>query len=219
MEKCFFENNTDHEAITVETNKVYLVGELVYDFKKSHKNNDEEFWKSVIKVRRNSGAFDFVPLVVLAKDSQVAKAGDTVEINGAVMTHYKPGRFKSVMMYTMVKEIKKVYNMPHENVVILAGIMSRYVDPVYRVTPLGRRICDFTIQRPHRFKNYTYNLYAIAWGRTASFIASLERGRKIAVKARFQSRIYYKSVDGDESNKVPIRTYEISVVSMLPIEL
>ena len=211
---------TDYEAVTVNTNKVYLIGELVYDFKKSHKNDEEQFVKSVLKVRRNSGAFDFIPLVAFAKDSDAAKAGDTVEVHGAVMTHYEPGRCKKVMMYTMISYIRKVAdNTLHENIVILAGVMSRYVDPIYRITPFGRKICDFTIQRPHRRKDYTYNIYAIAWGKNASFIASLERGSKIAVKARFQSRVYYKSVDGDESNKVPIRTYEISVVSMLPIEL
>lgn len=220
MENRIFENNTDHEVITVNTNKAYLVGELVYDFKESHKNNEEQFWKSVLKVRRASGMFDFVPLVVYARDCHAAKAGDTVEVNGAIMTHYKPGRFKSVLMYTMVRDIRKVAdNTPHENVVIIAGIMSNYVDPIYRVTPFGRKICDFTIQRPRRLKNSTYNIYSIAWGRNASFIASLERGRKIAVKARFQSRVYYKVLGGDNSNTYPVRTYELSVISLLPIEM
>lgn len=212
--------NTNREALFPECNEVYMIGEFLYSCEVSHKNNSTVFYRTVLRVRRNSGEYDYIPLVLEEKDRFVALQGDTVCLKGLVLTHYKPGKFKNVLMYVMVREIEKVpSNTPHENVVYLAGDMSHYVEPDLRMTPLGRQICDFVVQRKHRTRDYTYNISCVGWGRTAKLISCIEKGRKIAIKGRFQSRVYWKAVNGDELNKIPIRTHEISVTKLLRIHI
>lgn len=212
--------NTNREVLSPETNEVFMVGDFLYSCEESHRNNGTIFYRTVLRSMRNSGEFDYIPLVLEEKDKFVAMQGDTVHLKGVVLTHYKPGKFKSVLMYVMVREIEKVpSNTPHENIVYLAGDMSRYVEPDLRMTPLGRQICDFVVQRKHRTRDYTYNISCVAWGRTAKLIFCIGKGRKIAIKGRFQSRVYWKTVDGDELNKIPIRTHEISVTKILRVRI
>ena len=207
--------NTNREVLTPDTNEVYMVGEMLYSCEESHRNNGTIFYRTVLKVRRNSGELDYVPLVLEEKDKTVAFKDDTVRLKGLVLTHYKPSKYKNVLMYVMVREIEKVpSNTPHENVVYLAGDMSHYLEPDLRVTPLGRQICDFVVQRKHRTRDYTYNISCVGWGRTAKLISCIEKGRKIAIKGRFQSRVYW-----DELHKLPIRTHEISVTKLLRIHI
>lgn len=212
--------NTNREVLTPDTNEVYMVGELLYSCEESHRNNGTIFYRTVLKVRRNSGEFDYVPLVLEEKDKTVAFKDDTVRLKGLVLTHYKPSRYKNVLMYVMVRQIEKVPSSTlHENVVYLAGDMSHYVEPDLRVTPLGRQICDFVVQRKHRTRDYTYNISCVGWGRMAKLISCIGKGRKIAIKGRFQSRVYWKAENGDELNKIPIRTHEISVTKLLRVRI
>lgn len=209
--------NMDHETVDMNCNEVRLVGCFKFTSRPSHINGGVQFYENVLEVMRTSGVKDFVPIVLLSKDSAVATIGDTVEAQGTVMTHYQPEKIKKNKMYVMVKSIEKVLpDTPHENVVTLAGEISHYVESKYRYTPRGRRICDFIIQRPHRTKAYTYNLYAIAWGKNAELVHCFEKGKKIAIRGRFQSRVYEKSIDG---NEIYVRTHEISVVKLLAIKL
>lgn len=206
----------EQEALEWGTNRVKVVGILVYPFKKSHFLNGAQFYKTVVRSTRNSGVYDYIPVMAISPYADL-KAGDTVRLEGGVYTHYKPAKFKNVMMYVMIKELEQVApETQHENEVFLAGDKSCYVDSRLRGTSLGRLICDFVIQKPHRTKGYTYNYYCIAWGKTARYIDCLERGKKIAIKGRFQSRNYYKN-DPDTKVDVLVRTYEISVTTMLPI--
>ena len=212
--------NTNREVLIPETDEVFLVGDFIYSCEESHRNNGTIFYRTVLRTMRNSGEFDYVPLVLDEKDKLVAMQDDTVRLKGSVLTHYKPGKYKNVLMYVMVREIEKVpSNTPHENVVYLAGDMSHYVEPDLRVTPLGRQICDFVVQRKHRTRDYTYNISCVGWGRTAKLISCIEKGRKIAIKGRFQSRVYWKAENGDELNKIPIRTHEISVTKLLRVRI
>ena len=212
--------NTNREVLTPDTNEVYMVGEMLYSCEESHRNNGTIFYRTVLKVRRNSGELDYVPLVLEEKDKTVAFKDDTVRLKGLVLTHYKPSKYKNVLMYVMVREIEKVpSNTPHENVVYLAGDMSHYLEPDLRVTPLGRQICDFVVQRKHRTRDYTYNISCVGWGRTAKLISCIGKGRKIAIKGRFQSRVYWKVENGEELHTIPIRTHEISVTKLLRIHI
>ncbi len=215
-----YTENTNREVLSLDTNEAFMTGEFLYSCQESHRNNGTVFYRTVLKVRRTSGELDYVPLVLEERDKDVAIEGDTVSLKGTVLTHYKPGRYKNLLMYVMVREIQKVpSSVQHENVVFLAGDMSHYIEPELKRTLFGRQICGFVIQRKHRTRNYTYNIPCIGWGRTARLISCIEKGGKIALKGRFQSRVYWKVVDGDEFNKIPVRTHEISVMKLLCVEI
>lgn len=208
----------DRKVLTLEANQALLVGEVLEGFTPSHVFKGKQFFKNVLRVMRNSGTYDFVPIISVSPYPEI-KEGDTVSIEGSVYTHYKPDKYKSVKLYVMINKLRKVgAKTPHQNDIFIAGVMSRYVDPYLRRTPFGRTLCEFVIQKPHSIKDYTYNIYCIAWGKTAQYVNCLTRGQKIGLQGRFQSRDYVKCV-AETNENISIRTYEISVMEMLPIKV
>lgn len=95
------------------------------------------------------------------------------------------------------------------NEAFLEGYLCR--KPYYRVSPLGREICDImlAVNRIHGKSDY---IPCIAWGRNAKFVSNLAIGSKIDVRGRLQSRNYKKILpDGNCELRV---AYELSVMSM-----
>lgn len=93
------------------------------------------------------------------------------------------------------------------NEVKFDGIIAQ--DVTRRITPKGRTIADFVVS------NYCKGLYSfivcVAWGRKADMLKLANKGERISIKGRFQSREYQKNID---ENTIEIRTaYEISVGS------
>ena len=96
-----------------------------------------------------------------------------------------------------------------DNSVTLEGFVCR--QPVHRISPLGREICDVMLAVNRRYGKSDY-IPCIIWGRSAAFAASLPPGSRIRVNGRFQSRDYRKQTAG---GAYEMRTaYEISVSSI-----
>ncbi len=95
------------------------------------------------------------------------------------------------------------------NEAFLEGYLCR--KPYYRVSPLGREICDImlAVNRIHGKSDY---IPCIAWGRNAKFVSTLKVGSKIDVRGRLQSRSY-KKIMSDGSCELKV-AYELSIRSM-----
>ncbi len=96
-----------------------------------------------------------------------------------------------------------------KNDVLLEGFLCR--QPYYRVSPLGREICDImlAVNRIHGKSDY---IPCIAWGRNARFVSTLDVGSKLTLRGRLQSRNYKKTLP-DGSCELRI-AYELSVMSI-----
>ena len=93
------------------------------------------------------------------------------------------------------------------NVIELCGYICK--DPIFRVTPFNRQICDLLLAVNRQYGKSDY-IPCICWGRNAEFVSSLPVGSKINVAGRIQSREYNKQIEGVE---LPIKkiAYEVSV--------
>lgn len=178
----------------------------------NHESNGEDFYKTFITVRRTSGTFDTLPVVISDRiiDMKEIKVGDCVMITGQVRSHNLHIGEKSKLELFIFTENIEIYEneeeLPFNNDVVLRGFICK--EPIYRVTPLGREITDVLIAINRAYGKSDY-IPCIAWGRNARFVGGLETGEHIQIQGRFQSREYTKKIS---DNEIETRVaYEVSV--------
>lgn len=193
-------------------NNITVFGLVAEEPAFNHEANGEDFYKTFITVRRTSGAFDTLPVVISDRiiDMKEIKVGDCVMITGQVRSHNLHIGEKSKLELFIFTEIIEVYENevepPFDNDVVLRGFICK--EPIYRVTPLGREITDVLIAVNRAYGKSDY-IPCIVWGRTAKFVGHLPVGTHIEMTGRFQSRPYAKKISEDEiENRV---AYEVSV--------
>lgn len=164
----------------------------------------EPFYSFDLSVKRDSGTEDMIP--VNASELIVGKlrAGDTICLSGQIRTYNKTidGKGKLVVVFFAL-EVQEYER--DKNEVELTGYFCK--TPNYRVTPLGRDICDVLLAVNGERGKSAY-IPLIIWGRTARHIGTLDIGAHVSVRGRFQSRKYTKVVGAETVSKT---AYEVSV--------
>lgn len=198
-----------------EKNMIVISGELISGFEFSHIVNMEKFYSGTLKVRRESGAFDFVPLIVSEAlfDMKNPHFGERLKIKGQFRSYNKciEGKNK-LILFVFAFDIEPCAENENDNEIVLDGYICK--ETTYRGTPLGREISDIfiAVNRAHKKSDY---IPCIAWGRNARYAARLSSGTRIKIHGRIQSREYKKKM-GDEYE---IRTaYEVSISKMEVLE-
>ena len=92
------------------------------------------------------------------------------------------------------------------NLVHMIGYVCK--KPIYRETPLGKRITDLHIAVKRSYGKSDY-IPCITWERNALYADTFEIGQKIEITGRIQSRKYMKRIS--ESEYVEKIAYEVSV--------
>ncbi len=193
------------------TNQAIVAGEVISDFQFSHEIFGEGFYKLRIKVKRLSDAFDEIPLLVSDRLVDVNQncIGKKLEAKGQFRSYNKHENEKNHLILSLfVRELEWIdsYENHKPNYIMLDGYICK--EPIYRMTPLGREICDILLAVNRAYGKSDY-IPCICWGRNARFAGNLEIGAHIQVLGRIQSRKYQKKIG---ENEVISRTaYEISV--------
>lgn len=193
----------------MENNRIALAGEIISDFQFSHETYGEGFYLFDLKVNRFSENFDVLPVMVSERLVNVKQSGigATVKVEGQLRSFNKHVDDKThTILSVFVNGIDNLEELWFENGIELQGFICK--EPIYRKTPKGKDICDFTlaVNRPYRKTDY---IPCIAWGRDAIFMGSQEVGTEVKIEGRFQSREYAKKLENGESE---IRTaFEVSV--------
>ena len=193
------------------TNQAIVAGEVISDFQFSHEIFGEGFYKLRIKVKRLSDAFDEIPLLVSDRLVDVNQncIGQKLEAKGQFRSYNKHENEKNHLILSLfVRELEWIdsYENHKPNYIMLDGYICK--EPIYRMTPLGREICDILLAVNRAYGKSDY-IPCISWGRNARFAGNLEIGAHIQVLGRIQSRKYQKKIG---ENEVISRTaYEISV--------
>jgi primosomal replication protein N len=193
------------------TNQAIVAGEVITEFTFSHEIFGEGFYTVKIQVRRLSDATDEIPLLVSERLVDVTKnyIGKKLEAKGQFRSYNKHISEKNHLILSLfVRELEWIdsYENRKPNYILLDGYICK--EPVYRMTPLGREICDILLAVNRAYGKSDY-IPCICWGRNARFAGNLEIGAHIQVLGRIQSRKYQKKVG---ENEVIQRTaYEISV--------
>lgn len=202
----------------IDNNKVYLQGEVATDPIFSHSAFDEDFYTFNLKVARLSGQYDILPINISShmtgfKDIVL---GAHVALNGQFRSHnmLDENNKSRLILSVFCKELCECDENLNPNVVELNGYICK--DPIFRVTPFNRQICDVLMAVNRQYNKSDY-IPCICWGRNAEYVSSLPVGTKILITGRIQSREYSKTLVGIE---VPVKkvAYEVSVSKIIEEE-
>nr|WP_289290400.1 single-stranded DNA-binding protein [Sporofaciens musculi] len=200
----------------IESNQVSIMGDIVSPFVFKCETHGTKFYKAKVNVRRNSGEIDILPLVISDElvDTSQEYTGQFVLINGQYRSYNQQDgdkrRLKLFIFGQGVELIGKEPDTAAANHIFLDGYICK--EPLYRETPLGRRITDIllAVNRPYGESDY---IPCICWGKGAELAAGLEVGAHVQIVGRIQSREYMKKLTETEAEKRI--AYEVSVKSIL----
>lgn len=202
-----------------ENNSKITICGLITEPEFNHNSNGENFYKAFVTVRRTSGAFDILPVIISDRiiDMNEIKVDDCVMIVGQIRSrniHIGEKHKLELFIFTEIIEIyENEVEAPFNNDVTFNGFICK--EPNYRKTPLDREITDVLIAVNRAYGKSDY-IPCITWGRTAKFVGNLPVGTHIEVTGRFQSREYTKKISEDE---VETRVaYEVSIGRVEVIE-
>lgn len=192
-----------------ENNDAFLKGIIDGKFEYSHDVFGEKFYTTNIKVERESGSVDTIPIMVSERLVDISEdlTDVCVKISGSFRSYNKNiGENRKLVLSVFVREFEILGNFEsNDNTIYLEGFICK--PPVYRKTPFGREIADLLIavNRPYGKSDY---IPSICWGRNARFASRLEVGEKVELHGRIQSREYQKKTNGNVETRV---AYEVSV--------
>ena len=195
----------------INNNQVEVAGEIISTFEYSHEIFGEGFYMVKLLVNRLSEATDEIPLMISERLVDVTKdcRGKYLRAFGQFRSYNKhEENHNHLILSVFVRDLEFLDSMEDvkPNQIQLDGFICK--QPVYRMTPLGREICDILLAVNRSYGKSDY-IPCICWGRNARFAGSLEIGARIELVGRIQSREYQKRISDFEVVK---RTaYEVSV--------
>ena len=191
-------------------NQILLRGNLYSCPEFSHENHGKVFLRFLLEVPRLSGTSDLLPVIAEkgVMESADISNGSIVSISGQIRTHnQRCNGHRHLLVFVFASSITCESGLP-VNDVSLDGIICR--PPVFRMTPLGREICDVMLAVPRAFHRSDY-LPCIMWGRTAKEVSRCSVGDQLKLSGRFQSRSYTKTTETGIEQKT---AYEISALTV-----
>ena len=192
-------------------NKVMVNGVVKGKAKFDHEVLGEKFYTVLVGVKRRSGVEDNVPVLVSERlwDVNTDHSGERVAVEGEFRSKNMSVDGKSRVLLKVFA--KKICEEPQgavendENQIVMNGYICK--QPSYRMTPLGREICDvmLAVNRGNGKSDY---IPCIVWGRNAKYMADRKVGEQFCISGRIQSREYTKMTE--EMSEIRI-AYEVSV--------
>lgn len=193
-------------------NRAELCGFVSEPPEYSHESRGLRFYVFPLETLRLSGTSDSLNIVVRESMlSEVPPLGERVRVEGELRTfNNRSGTGSRLVLTVYARELEASYG-PDENRILLTGAICKA--PSYRVTPMGREICDIILAVGRRYRRSDY-IPVIAWGMQAREIASCPVGTQLSVRGRLQSREYTKVIDGESYQR---RAFEVSAADILPL--
>ena len=195
----------------INNKQVEVAGEIISTFEYSHEIFGEGFYMVKLLVNRLSEATDEIPLMISERLVDVTKdcRGKYLRAFGQFRSYNKhEENHNHLILSVFVRDLEFLDSMEDvkPNQIQLDGFICK--QPVYRMTPLGREICDILLAVNRSYGKSDY-IPCICWGRNARFAGSLEIGARIELVGRIQSREYQKRIS--EFEVVKRTAYEVSV--------
>ncbi len=191
-----------------ETNYGRISGEVCSEIQKSHQIEGETFYELKLGVVRLSNAVDTIPVTISERTlmGQQIHQGDFLTLEGEYRSFNKVVNDRSRLILHFFAKSVEFGKSENVNEIFLRGFVCK--EPVYRITPFDREICDVLLAVNRANYHKTDYIPCILWGRNARFMASQSVGCQIEVSGRIQSREYKKQYeDGTVEN---LTAYEVS---------
>ena len=196
------------------TNAITLRGTLCGLPELSHENHGKKFYRFYLEVPRLSGAIDTLPVIVGEDvlNNIDLSAGEMLTVTGQVRSHnQRIDGIRHLLIFVFASTVVAEDGYPI-NEVTIEGPLCR--EPTYRLTPLGREICDAMLAVPRAFHRADY-LPCILWGRIAQMVSECHTRDVICINGRLQSRIYTKMSEKGLQERT---AYEISALTAEIVE-
>ena len=195
------------------TNRAELCGCVTALPRYSHESRGIRFYTFPLQTHRLSGTPDTVNIV--AREAMLPSDGfleaGPVRITGELRSfNNKSGVGNRLVLTIFAREIAPC-DGEDENHIALTGTICK--EPTFRVTPMGREICDIILAVARRYRRSDY-IPVIAWGQQARQIADAPIGTQLAVRGRLQSRAYTKVIDGESFQR---QAFEVSAADIFPL--
>ena len=192
----------------VSRNTVELCGALAGAPRFSHLSRGERFFIFPVETRRLSGAVDTINVV--SREALLAalriEEGERICVAGELRSfNNRRSEGPKLVITVFARALSIVDGEEDVNSVTLRGALCK--QPVLRVTPMGRDICDLMLAVNRRCGRSDY-LPCICWGRRAREYSAMHTGDRLALTGRIQSRPYIKLIEGEPVEKV---AYEVSI--------
>ena len=192
-------------------NRTEICGKII-SIEESHTIPNDSFLRLLVQVPRLSGATDLVPFIVSERliDKSI-EVGSLIKSQGEMRTINRTEDNKSkLIVFNFAHVIEPLTKEEYiavedKNIVVLQGYVVK--PPIYRETHKKRKIAELIIAHNRAYKKESY-IPAITWGNDATFAQRLTVGAEVDVRARFQSRDFFKK-DGSGHT-----TYELSVMAI-----
>ena len=196
------------------TNAITIRGTLCELPKLSHENHGKRFYRFYLDVPRLSGAIDTLP--VIGEENVLNQidlsAGEMLTVTGQVRSHnQRTDGIRHLLIFVFATSVVAEDGEPI-NEVTVEGPLCR--EPTYRLTPLGREICDAMVAVVRPFHRADY-LPCILWGRIAKMVSECHTRDVISIQGRLQSRIYTKMTEEGLQERT---AYEISALTAEIVE-
>ena len=196
------------------TNRITLRGAL-HDLPQfSHENHGRRFYRFLLDVPRLSGAVDTLPVIAQEEIMNTIdlSGGQMLTVTGQVRSHNRrTDGVRHLVIFVFAATIIAEDGEPI-NEVYLEGPLCR--EPTYRLTPLGREICDAMLAVPRAFHRADY-LPCILWGRIAQQVSKCHTSDVISIEGRLQSRVYTKLTESGPEERT---AYEVSALTAQILE-
>lgn len=187
-----------------------LSGRVMTDPEVSHELKGEKIYRTIISAERLSGTIDSIPVLSPERlfDSIEGLKDMYLVVSGRFQSYNRceeDGKNK-LDLFLFATDAIDEYRRDDVNIAEFDGYICK--EPVYRVTPSDREICDLlvAVNRPYGKSDY---IPCIAWGRNARWASRLMTGEHIQLKGRMQSRNYRNSA-GEQKIAYEVSLSEIS---------
>ena len=211
------------QGVFGKLSKAWVSGKVEGNFEYSQHVCGRNYYEIKVGCLRQSGTKDVIPVIVPEEliSANIVKEevnGKFVEVGGELRSHDSRGTDgkRHLKVYLFAKyinicdDVKNLKEGVDLNLVYLEGHIC--VKPIFRETPLGRKITDFIIKITEiNHKDY---IPAIAWGAQACEASYYKVANKVSVYGRIQSRQYFKR-NPENPEQVEIKeAYEVSIMNL-----
>ncbi len=193
-------------------NRAELCGTVLEQPRFSHESRGIRFFVFPLETLRLSGTADRLNVVVReGLPTGLAEAGRRLWAAGELRSfNNRSGVGNRLILTVYARELAEGTG-PDDNHILLTGAICK--EPNYRVTPMGREICDIILAVGRRYRRSDY-IPVIAWGAQARDAARCPVGTMLSVRGRLQSRTYTKLIEG---RSVERQAFEVSAADVLPV--
>lgn len=195
-----------------ENNIATLAGTIISE-PRLYEIQRERFCEMIVETARRSGITDKLCVNAPVWVMQRVANGDKVCFEGEIRTYDRNDADGTHHVQT-VFFAREIYDYERDlNRVSAIGVICK--EPVFRLTPLSREVCDIMLGVNRNYGRSSY-LHCLVWGNNAHCARHLSVGTLVEIEGRFQSRDYVKkNSDGTIENKT---AYEISVGRIVVVE-